>query len=177
MTDAEKIAADAVAKRAAEAAKAKELEAIEADILKDKEKDDEIAKLREERDNYKTVALKRLGKLPADSEFLGEHGGDIQALIEDKIKSALIDKELDLKTKAREEENRKILRENSELKLLIKNRPGGPTDGGGNGNGVEVKDNVFSNEQIAALRNKAIRLKADPDKFVENAKLNLMSRK
>lgn len=169
MTEEEKIAAEAARIAAEEAAKGNGEDPIA-------ERDAKIAKLEIERDNYKTVALKRLGKLPADSEFLGEAGGDINALIEDKVKAALVDREISIETKAKEDEYRKIVRENSELKLALKNRPGSGTGGEG-GSGGDVKDNVFSTEQLVNLRAKAIRLKADPEKFIERAKQNLLARK
>src|ERR1035437_1515941 len=166
---ADKEIADDKAKKDAEdavAAEASVLEKLEA----------ENAKLIEERDNYRNVALKRLGKLPADSEFLGEGGKEIDALIEDKVKEALINKEIDSKGKEREDLFRKALKENAELKLALKNRPGGSLGSEG-GSSIEVKDNVFSPEQIADLKRKAIALKTDPEKFVERMKQNLNSRK
>jgi len=138
-------------------------------------KDEEIAKLIEERDNYKNVALKRLGKLPADSEFLGESGADISQLIEDKVRIALIDKEIARKEQDKELKYRQTIKENSELRLLLKNRPEGSSGGDSGSNGVIVKDNVFSAEQLKALEQKALRLKADPQKFIENAKKNFIS--
>lgn len=138
-------------------------------------KDEEIAQLKEERDNYKQVALKRLGKLPADSEFLGENGSDINSLIEEKVKIALIDKEIARKEQEKEIKLRQLSKENSELRLALKNRPGDSIGGDSGNGGIEVKDNVFSNEQLKALEMKALRLKADPQKFIENAKKNLLS--
>jgi len=174
MNEAEKIAAEVAAKAAIEAAKVVIEPVIETDIIA--ERDARIAKLEEERDNYKNVALKRLGKLPADSEFLGENGGDIQALIEDKVKTALIEREITLETKAKEDEFRKAQKTISELRLALKNRPGGSIGGEG-GSSVEVKDNVFSPEQIMALKAKATRLHADPEKFIEKARQNLLLKK
>ena len=171
---AAKAAADAKAKEEANKGAAEITPVEEVDLVA--LKDEEIAKLREERDNYKEVALKRLGKLPADSEFLGESGKDINSLIEDKVKEALVNKEINSKEREKEDLYKKTLRENSELKLALKNRPGGSI-GGESGAGVEVKDNVFSPEQIMALKAKATRLHADPEKFVENAKKNLLNRK
>lgn len=168
--EAAKKAADEAAKQAAEKA---EIEAAEAAAAA---KDEEIKKLREERDNYKTVALKRLGKLPADSEFLGEAGKEIEGLIADKVKEALLDKELAAREREKDDNLKKLARENAELKLALKNRPG-ESLGNGGGDNLEVKDNVFSAEQIAELRQKALRLKADPEKFIENAKKNLQARR
>ncbi len=168
--EAAKKLADEAALKDAEAAEIAAAEAAEA------AKDEEIRKLREERDNYREVALKRLGKLPADSEFLGEGGKEINAIIEDKVKEALINKEIDAKERNKDETLRKLTRENAELKLAIKNRPGSPV-GGGNGDSLEVKDNVFSEAQLVALRETATRLKADPEKFIANAKANFLAKR
>ncbi len=175
MTEEEKAAA---AKAEADAAQAKLDEEAKAALEADKVTliEAENAKLREERDNYKEVALKRLGKLPADSEFLGDSGADISSLIEEKVKIALIDKEIARKELEKELEIKRITKENAELRLAIKNRPEGSI-GGDSGGSIEVKDNVFTSEQIAVLKKRALSLKADPDKFVENAKKNLLARK
>lgn len=165
-----KIEADAAAKKAAEQAE------IDAEVAKEAAKDEEIKKLTEERDNYRTVALKRLGKLPADSKFLGEEGTEMTAIIEERVKAALIDKELEAKENARKANEAKLVRENAELRLALKNRPGTPIGGGG-GESSEVKDNVFSADQLEALKVKAVRLKVDPEKFIESAKKNFLARR
>jgi phage repressor protein C with HTH and peptisase S24 domain len=140
------------------------------------EKDKEIAKLKGERDNYKAVALKRLGKLPNDAEFLGGEEDEKELSVSEQIKLALLEKEVESKEKEREDEIKHILKENSELRLALKNRPD-ISIGGDGGSSKEVKDNVFSTEQIAELKKRAERLKVDPDKFVENAKRNFLARK
>lgn len=172
MTDEEKAAQaakDEAERLAKEEADKAELEAN--DPLK--KKDEEIAKLREEKDNYKAVALKRLGKLPGDAEFLGNS----ELTVGEQIKLALLDKEIDVAEKAKEDEMKRMTRELSELKLIIKNRPNQATGGDGNSSSVEVKDNVFSAEQITILKQKATRLKMDPDKFVETAKKNFLAKR
>lgn len=132
------------------------------------EKDAEIAKLREIAENYKTVALARKGKLPADSELLGE---DFDELVKAKVQEALVDTEINRQVNERNAETARILKENAELKLLIKNQPGTGL-GSSSGQGSEVKDNVFSTQQLEALKQTAIRLKTDPDKYIEQAKKN-----
>lgn len=180
MTDEEKKAAELAAKAAEQAAKdeadrlakeAAEKAAAEAnDPLK--KKDEEIAKLKEDRDNYKAVALKRLGKNPNDAEFLGNS----ELSVADQIKLALLDKEIDIAEKGKDEEIKGLTRKVSELTLALKNRPNSAIGGEGGG-GAEVKDNVFTPEQISELKKRATRLKVDPDKFVENAKKNFLARK
>lgn len=139
------------------------------------EKDAEIAKLREERDNYKTVALKRLGKLPADSEFLADESKESGLTVEEQVRKILLEKEISRKEAEKDTEIRKIAKENSELRLALKNRPNAGI-GGDSGSSSEVKDNVFSDAQLADLRNRATRLKADPEKFIEAAKKNLQKK-
>jgi hypothetical protein len=152
MTEEEKAA---LAAKEGEASKG---ETVEVDQLA--LRDEKISKLEEERDNYKAVALKRLGKLPGDAEFLGGDDGKEMSVAE-QIRIALLDKEIESEKKAKDEETKRLVRENSELKLALKNRPN------------QSKDNVFSAAQLEDLRQRAIRLKADPEKFIENAKKNL----
>lgn len=135
-------------------------------------KDEEIAKLKEERDNYRKVALKRKGKLPADEEFFAEEGKE-GPTVEDQVKLALMESELARKQQEREVEIHRITKENSELRLALKNQPG-QSIGGDSGTSTEVKDNVFSAAQLEALKQRALRLKADPEKFIESAKKNLL---
>lgn len=172
---AAKVEADAAAAKADADAKAlADAGAPSAEIAA---KDAEIKKLTEERDNYKTVALKRLGKLPADGEFLdGEKGKDVQASIEDAVKVALLDKEIARVQKEKDDKLAAALKENSELRLAAKNRPQGSIGGSGGGSGPEVKDNVFSEAQLAELRVRATRLKLNPEKYIEAAKANILSR-
>lgn len=135
----------------------------------------ELEKAKEDRDNYKAVALKRLGKLPNDAEFMGEGSKDIDALIAEKVQIALMDKEVSRKETERLAEIDKIRKENVELRLALKNQPG-KSVGGSSGGGMEVKDNVFTPDQILKMHERATKLKIDPVKYVESAKKNLQSR-
>ena len=136
---------------------------------------EENARLLEERDNYKAVALKRLGKLPGDAEFLNKDGNGEMSVAE-QVRLALLDREIAKNQEAKEAENQRLIRENSELRLAIKNRPGSSGIGGDSGSSSVVKDNTFSEAQIAQLTAKALRLKTDPVKFIQNAKDNLAKR-
>lgn len=137
------------------------------------EKDAVIAKLTQERDNYRTVALARKGKLPADSELLGE---DFEELVKAKVQETLANTEISRIETEKKAETAKILKENAELRLALKNRPMSGI-GSDAGTSSEVKDNVFSPAQIEVLKQRALRIKADPDKFIENAKKNLLKAK
>lgn len=143
----------------------------EPDILAQKEA--EIAKLVEERDNYRTAALARKGKLAADSEFLGE---DFDEFVDNKIKTVLADQEIARRNAEKDAELARIKKENAELRLAASNRPNASMGGIGGGSSVEVKDNVFSPQQIEVLTAKAKRIGADPVKFIESAKMNIARR-
>lgn len=135
---------------------------------------EENARLQEERDNYKKVALQRKGKLPGDTDFFKDTD-DGELSVAEQVKLALLEREIEKTREAEKAEIERIRKENSELRLAIKNRPGSSI-GGDSGSSSDVKDNVFSVEQIKVLEAKAKRLGADPEKFIQNAKLNLMKK-
>lgn len=134
---------------------------------------EQIAKVTEERDNYKAVALKRLGKLEGDEEAFGKDGLSVA----EQVRLALLDKEVDIARNAEREAAAKLVKENTELRLALKNQPKPALGGGGGGSDLEVKDNVFSEAQLNELRKTATRLKADPEKFIENAKKKILDRR
>jgi hypothetical protein len=181
MTDEEKQAAadakaaeEAAAQEAEEAAKAEALKAAEQTIA---EKDAQLEKLREERDNYKTVALKRLGKLPGDAEFAAGVDEKTGLTVEETVRKELLEREIAAAEREKDDTLRTQAREIAELKLALKNRPDGAIgNGSGSSTPVTPKDNVFSEDQLAELRRRAERLKADPEKFIEQARKNVLSR-
>ncbi len=80
--------------------------------------EEENVKLKEDLENYKTVALKRLGKLPGDADFLtGE--GKSELSVEEQVKMILLQREIDANEKAKAEETKRLTRENSELRLAL----------------------------------------------------------
>ena len=172
MTPEEKAALEA--QEAEKAAKLAEDEAnrkaLEVDPLA--EKDAEIARLVEERDNYKNVALARKGKLADDDDFFTKPG--IDEFIKDKVLEALSDKEIAQAQAAKDAEIKRLVRENNELRLANKNKPE-TSIGGGDGGGTEVKDNVFSADQVKSMEQRAKTLGLDPQKFIENAKRNFLN--
>lgn len=135
----------------------------------------EVAKLSEERDNYKNVALKRLGKLPGDQNFINETNDEGEMSVAEQVRIQLLDREIERNKAAEKAEVERIRRENAELKLALKNKSGGSL-GGDSGASTEVKDNVLSRDQEAALRARATKLRLDPDNFVARAKENLQKR-
>jgi hypothetical protein len=139
------------------------------------QKDEEIAKLKEDLENYRKVALKRLGKLPGDAEFLtGQTESGLT--VQEEVTKALLEREIGQIEAEKDKEIKRIAKENAELKLALKNRPGAGVGGDGGGGGAEVKDNTFSASQITELRAMATRLGADPEKFIAQAKINLQRR-
>lgn len=163
MTEEEKALAAAEAE-----AQAEKDAAIAAAIEADAAKDAKIVKLEQERDNYRKVSLKRLGKLEGDADFLG----DSELSVAEQIRIALLDREIEYERKASDEKNKQLVRENAELKLALKNRPQ-TSIGGDSTQNVDVKDNVLSDVQITTLKAQAIRLKADPEKYIALFKENL----
>lgn len=135
---------------------------------------EENAKLVEERENYKNVALKRLGKLPGDADFLNKDGNG-ELSVAEQVRLELLDREIANNQKAEKEEIERIKRENAELRLAAKNRPGSSI-GGGSSENSSVKDNVFSEAQLVTMRARATKLKIDPEKYIQTAKENLMKR-
>ncbi len=138
---------------------------------------EKLTKAEEERDNYKAVALKRLGKLPGDAEFLSKEGEGGELSVAEQVRLALLDREVEATQKQKDEAISKLARENSELRLALKNQPGASLGGGGSELGPEVKDNVFSEAQKVELRERAKKIGADPEKFIEAAKANILARR
>lgn len=137
---------------------------------------EKLAQAEEERDNYKNVALKRLGKLPGDADFLAKDGNG-ELTVEEQVRLALLDREVEVARKEEKIATDKLIKENSELRLALKNQPGSGLGGGSSETGPEVKDNVFSETQLADLRKRAERLGADPEKFIAKAKDTLLARR
>lgn len=132
-------------------------------------------KAEHERDNYKKVALKRLGKLPNDAEFLSGTEDTSELSVQEQIKLALLDEEVKRALESKETAYQKVVRERDEALLALKNRPNTPI-GGDSTTTVAVKDNVLSDSQIETLTAQATRLKVDPAKFIESFKTNLQKK-
>lgn len=140
------------------------------------EKDAKIRKLEGDLSNYKNVALKRLGKLPGDADFVKGADENTGLTVEETVRKMLLEGEYAKLTSDKDEYARQLQRQVSELTLALKNRPE-TSIGGDNNTNVETKtDSVFTDAQVAELRARAARIKADPEKFIENAKKLLKSR-
>jgi hypothetical protein len=136
-------------------------------------KDAEITKLKEDRDNYKNVALKRLGKLPNDGQFIDPAATENGLTVEEIVKQTLLDREIAKIEQEKQADIVKILKENSELKIALKNAPHAPLGGESGAASVEVKDNVLSDTQTQQLTLMANKLKVEPEKFIADFKKNL----
>lgn len=165
-----KAQADADAKAAADA---KAIEEANVDAAALAAREEEIKKLTQERDNYKNVALKRLGKLPGDANFVA--GEDTELSVEEQVRIALLNREIERAQGDKDTEITRIAKENAELRLALKNRPGSSI-GADAGATTTVKDNVFSDAQLTEMKGRAAKLGLDPMRYIESAKKNLSAR-
>ncbi len=142
------------------------------------EKDTQIKKLESDLANYRNVALKRLGKLEGDADFVAGADKATGLTVEEAIKKALLEEEYVRRTSEKDQLVKGLQTKVSELTLALKNRPETSIDGGGtSSSGTETKDNVFTPEQIEDLKRRAKIVNADPEKFIEQAKKNFLQRR
>ena len=133
-----------------------------------KESEARIAKLTEERDNYRTGNNKwrKIAKEREDQSYVGENP---ETLDEDKVK-AIVQETLmssQIAQAVAEKENliRQMSKELSEAKIALKNKPSDlNTASGSNQEKPEVKTEFFTKEQLEDLKAKGI----DPNKVIEN---------
>lgn len=110
-----------------------------------------IAKLAEERDNYKKGMLKAKGKISDDED---EETPDIREIVRQEALAVLADTDYVKATSERDAIISKIAKENAELRLAIQNKPGTGTGSGSNQDTQKVKDNVLSEDQERELRSR-----------------------
>lgn len=124
---------------------------LEAERQARQEAEDRAAVIMEERDNYKTVALKRKGKLDNDEAFFGDHDeSDIEKTVGAKVSLKQSQLETQRKIAQAEAEAKRAKDALAEVIRAQDNKPASPTGGGSEG-GQVVKDSVFSDEQLAEL--------------------------
>jgi hypothetical protein len=137
-----------------------------------KQKDDELARVRTEKDNYRKGLLKAKGKLPDDYQ---SDTDDVEEDLNAKV-SRLVQEQL-LTTKEAQIQAEKdslitnLARKNKELNLALKNRANVTSTSaqGSNEDKPEVKnDNFFSADQINSLK-----AKGWDDKKIELFKKNM----
>lgn len=135
------------------------------------QKDAELQKVRDEKENYRKGMLKAKGKIPEESQSDTDEPEDLETIIDRKVqekflstKEAQIQAEKDMALKA-------VLRQNRELQVALKNR-GQITSTAGAGSNQEKPegkiDNTLSNDQIATLK-----AKGWDDKKIEEFKKNM----
>ena len=132
-------------------------------------KDAEIAKVREEKDNYRKGMLKAKGKLPEEDDNSSEE--DLDSKIDRKVQERL------LQTREAQVQSEKdalvlsLAKKNKELTLALKNRGQINTSSGQGSNQERPEgkvDNVLSNDQLASLK-----ARGWDDKKIEEFKKNL----
>ncbi len=113
--------------------------------------EEELEKVRKERDNYRIGLLKAKGK--ATAEEVATEEDRLRQIIKEEF---LTSKEAELQ-RQKEETLKKVIEENKELKLSLKNRAGisGTAASGGSQDKAESKPSVYlSEEQKSFLTNK-----------------------
>ncbi len=134
-------------------------------------KDAELAKVREEKENYRKGLLKAKGKLPEEHQMDSGEPEELDALIDRKVSERMLStKEAQLQAE-KDQALKAVLKRNKELETALKNR-GQITSSSGEGSNQEKpegkKDNYFSNDQLNALRAKGY-----DDKKIEELKKNM----
>lgn len=178
MTDEEKKAVEIKEAEAAAARKAEEdaAEKSESEVLEEQlaAKDAEIAKLTEEKDNYKRGMLKAKGKPAKDEEEDEDADEDIDTKIDRKVNERLLDTKISNAQADKDELLKKALARNKELETAIKNRSQISTSGQGSGSESKLtpKDAILSEEKIKQFKGMGW-----DDAKIERYKQNLMKNK
>ncbi len=110
-----------------------------------------IAKLAEERDNYKRGMLKAKGKLDNDDD---EDEPDMREIARQEARAMLMDTDWAKASQERDELITRMAKENKELRLAFSNKPGTGTGHGGNQDAQRPTDNILSEEQERDLRSR-----------------------
>ena len=136
------------------------------------EKDAEIAKVREEKENYRKGMLIAKGKLTDDTE--GESETDEERMRRIVQEELLNTKEARL-LEERKSAEQAVMKENAELRLALKNQNTSTSGGSSTARADENKvvatsaDKFFSEAQLAELKKKGL----DPEKVMANMKKSI----
>jgi len=135
------------------------------------EKDAELAKISQEKDNYRKGLLKAKGKIPEDYQSDADEPETTEALIDRKVREAILStKEAQLQVE-KDQTISALIKRNREVETALKNR-GQISSSAGEGSNQDKpegkKDNYFSNDQISALRAKGY-----DDAKIETLKKNM----
>lgn len=136
-----------------------------------KKKDEELAQIRTEKENYRKGMLKAKGKLPEEEELDSSTPEGLDALIDRKVQEKMLStKEAQLNAE-RDFALQGIIKRNRELEVALKNR-GQITSASGLGANQDKpegkSDSYFSNDQIADLKKRGF-----DDKKIEELKKNM----
>ena len=136
------------------------------------EKDQEIAKISSDKENYRKGLLSIKRKLK-NQEVQPEDDGEGETPISNEesirtiIREELLSSQIDKAKAEKDALISKMAKELSEAKLALKNRPtSSTTAAGSNQDKLEVEQKFFSEEQLAELKAKGL----DPAKVIENMK-------
>ncbi len=135
------------------------------------QKDAELAKVREEKDNYRKGLLKAKGYIPENSQSDADDSEDSDTRTRRIVQETLLaTREAQLEAE-KDDTIKASIKRIKELETALKNR-GQITSTSGEGSNQDKpegkKDNYFSNDQIAALRAKGY-----DDKKIELLKKNM----
>lgn len=134
------------------------------------EKDRQLAKVNEEKENYRKGMLKAKGKLPEDGQMDNDSPEELDSIIERKVAEKLLStREAQIQAE-RDAAMKAVLRRNKELETALKNRSQVTSITGIGSNQeqpIGKSDDYFSNDQI-----KALRAKGYDDKKIEQIKIN-----
>lgn len=137
-----------------------------------KQKDEELLKVREEKENYRKGMLKAKGKLPDDAETDNQDHESVDSLIEKKVKETFLStREAQIQAE-KDAAIAALAKRNRELEVALKNR-GQITSATPVGTNQEIPvskvDSYFSEEQIRSLKAKGY-----DDKKIERLKQNMI---
>jgi hypothetical protein len=136
-----------------------------------KEKDEKIAKITADKDNYRKMALKyKKGEEEVEPELSDEE--KLRAIVKEELFNS------DLAQAQREKDDllAKLVRENKELKIANKNSVKSNLSPGGVGYDSSKKDeekSEFSPQKIAQLKRRAVERGIDPEYYVKIARKNV----
>lgn len=139
------------------------------------QKDAEIAKIREERENYKKGMLVAKGKLPDDGSADDDETAEerTRRIVQEEL---LTSKEAQLLAERKDAES-KLMKENAELRLALKNQNVSTSSGSSTARETEgateqtPASKFFSEAQLADLKKRGL----DPDVVMKNLNKSLSS--
>lgn len=141
----------------------------EAELAK---KDAEIAKVRDERENYKKGLLKAKGKLPDEDDNSLNDEEDIDSKVKRLVQEQLLETREAQTLAEKDVLVLNLAKKNKELTLALKNRAQVSSNSGQGSNQEKVEsksDNILSNDQLSSLK-----ARGWDDKKIEEYKKNLV---